>query len=63
MRELLLPVCQVGGHDEVVLHHEGGLLGVHDESLDDLGGRYTLLTVEIGRGLVDLIDSRVFIAG
>ncbi len=38
-----------------MLHHEGGLLGVHDEALDDLGGRYALLTVEIGRGLVDLI--------
>ena len=30
-------VSQVGGHDEVVLHHEGRLLGVHDEALDHLG--------------------------
>ena len=29
-------VGQVGGHDEVVLHHEGRLLGVHDEPLDHL---------------------------
>lgn len=27
-------VSQVGGHDEVVLHHECGLLGVEDESTD-----------------------------
>jgi hypothetical protein len=39
-----------------VLHYEGGLLGMHDEALDDLGGRYALLTVEIGRGLVDLME-------
>ena len=30
------PVRQVSGHDEVVLHHEGRLLHVHDEALDDL---------------------------
>lgn len=28
-------VGEVGGHDEVVLHDESSLLGVHDESLDD----------------------------
>lgn len=31
------PVGQVGGHDEVVLDHEGRLLRVHDEPLDHLG--------------------------
>lgn len=49
-------VCQIGGHDEVVLHHKGSLAGVHDEAFDDFGGVNTLLTVEIGRGLVDEID-------
>jgi len=29
-------VGQVGGHDEVVLHNERRLLGVHDEALDHL---------------------------
>jgi hypothetical protein len=29
-------VGQVGGHDEVVLHDEGRLLGVHDVTLDHL---------------------------
>ena len=32
-----LPVCKVGGHDEVVLHNEAGLFGVQDEPLDHLG--------------------------
>ena len=31
-------VGQVRGHDKVVLHHEGGLLRVHDEALDHLRG-------------------------
>lgn len=31
-------VGQVGGHDEVVLHHKGGLLGMQDEPLDHLHG-------------------------
>ena len=31
------PVCQVGGHDEVVLHDKAGLLGMQDEPLDHLG--------------------------
>jgi len=39
-----------------MLDHEGGLLGVHDEALDDLGGRYALLTVQVGRGFVDLME-------
>ena len=30
------PVCQVRGHDEVVLHNERRLLGMHDEALDHL---------------------------
>jgi len=30
------PVGQVGGHDEVVLHHKGSLLRVHNEALDNL---------------------------
>lgn len=30
------PVRHVRGHDEVVLHDEGRLLGVHDEPLDHL---------------------------
>jgi len=40
-------VCEVGGHDEVVLHDESGLLGVHDEALDHLGRCDTLLRVQI----------------
>ena len=30
------PVCQVCGHDEIVLHNECCLLGMHDEALDHL---------------------------
>jgi hypothetical protein len=41
-----------------MLHHEGSLLGVEDVSLDDLGGRDTLLTVQIGGGLVNLREMR-----
>ena len=43
-----LPVCQVGGHDEVVLHNEAGLLGVQDEPLDHLSGHQPLLRVQVG---------------
>ena len=39
-------VGEVGGHDEIVLHHERRLLGVHDEPLDDLRAGNALLTVE-----------------
>lgn len=35
-------VRQVGGHDEVVLHDEGRLLGVQDEPLDQLRARNAL---------------------
>jgi hypothetical protein len=41
------PVSEVGGHDEVVLDDEGGLLGVQDVSLDHLRGGDALLTVQI----------------
>lgn len=47
---------QVGGHDEIVLDNECGLLGVHDETLDDSRGNDTLLGVEISRWLVDEVD-------
>ena len=40
------PVCQVGGHDEVVLHHEGRLLHVHDEALDDLHQKVAIPVLE-----------------
>lgn len=36
-------IRQVSGHNEVMLHNEGGLLGVQDETLDQLGARNTLL--------------------
>ena len=38
-------VGEVGGHDEIVLHHESRFLGVHDEPLDDFGASNALLTV------------------
>src|SRR3989338_10244258 len=41
-------ICEVGGHDEIVLDDEGGLLGVEDETLDDAGGDDTLLGIEVG---------------
>ena len=47
---------QVGGHDEVVLHNEASLLGVEDEPLDHLGRHQSLLTVQVGRGLINQID-------
>ncbi len=40
-------VSEIGSHDEIVLDDEGGLLGVHDESLDDTAGNDTLFGVEI----------------
>ena len=36
-------VCKVGGHDEIVLDDEGGLLSVHDEALDDTTGNYVCI--------------------
>jgi len=50
------PVGQVGGHDEVVLDDEGGLLGVHDEAFDDLTSDDTLLRVQVRAGFVDEVD-------
>ena len=44
----VLPVCKVGGHDEVVLHHEASLLGVQDEPLDHLCSHQPLLGVQVG---------------
>lgn len=49
-------VGKVGGHDEIVLDDEGGLLRVHDETLDDPGGNDTLLGVEVCRRLIDQVD-------
>ena len=49
-------VCKVGGHDEIVLDDESGLLGVHDEPLDDAGGNDTLLGVEVGRRLINEVN-------
>jgi len=40
-------VGEVGRHDEVVLDDESGLLGVHDETLDDTCGDDTLFRVEV----------------
>ena len=39
-------VGEVGGHDEVVLDDEGGLLCVQDEALDDLAGNNTLFGIQ-----------------
>ncbi len=52
------PVCEVGGHDEIVLDDESRLLGVHDEALDDSRGDDTLFGVQIGGGFVDEVDVR-----
>lgn len=49
-------VGEIGGHDEIVLDNESSLLGVHDPSLNDLGGNNTLLRVEVGTGLVNDVD-------
>jgi len=49
-------VGKVSGHDEIVLDNESGLLGVHDETLDDTRGDNTLLGVEVGGRLVDDVD-------
>ena len=49
-------IGKVGGHDEIVLDDESGLLGVHDETLDDTGSNDTLLGVEVGTGLIDQVD-------
>ena len=49
-------VCEVSGHDKVVLDDECGLLGVHDESLDDTRSNDTLLGVKVGAGLVNDVD-------
>ena len=44
---VLLPVCQVGGHDEVVLDNEASLLSVQDEPLNHLGRHQPLLGVQV----------------
>ena len=49
-------VGKVGGHDEIVLDDEGGLLGVHDETLDDARCDNTLFGIEVGGRLVDNVD-------
>ena len=43
-------VRHVRGHDEVVLHNEGGLARVEDEALDHARGDETLLGVEVAAG-------------
>ena len=40
-------VRQVGGHDEVVLHHEGRLLGVEDESAQGEDQQQSLKHVDL----------------
>lgn len=50
------PVGEVSGHDEVVLDDKCGLLGVHDEALDNSGGDDTLLGVKVGGRFVDNVD-------
>lgn len=49
-------VSKVSGHDEIVLDNEGGLLGVHDETLDDTGSNNTLLGIEVSGRLVNEVD-------
>lgn len=49
-------VSKVGGHDEIVLDDKGGLLVVHDETLNDTRGNDTLLGIKVGRGLVNQVD-------
>lgn len=49
-------ICKVGGHDEIVLNDEGGLLSVHNEAFDDTGGDYALLGVKVGAWFIDEID-------
>lgn len=49
-------VGEVSSHDEIVLDDKRGLLGVHDEALDDASGNDTLLRVKVGRRLVDKVD-------
>src|SRR4051812_7977469 len=49
-------ISQVGGHDEIVLNDEGGLLGVHNETLDDTGSNNTLLRVQVRRRLVNQVQ-------
>ena len=48
-------IREIGGHDEVVLHNKGGLLAVHDESLDDLSAIDTLLRIQVRAGLIDKV--------
>jgi len=49
-------ICEIRGHDEVVLDDEGSLLSVHDETLDYSSCDNTLLGVEVGAGLVNQVD-------
>lgn len=49
-------VGEIGGHDEIVLDNEGGLLGVHDETLDNSGSHDTLFRVKVSARLVDHVD-------
>lgn len=49
-------VSKVGCHDEIVLDDKGGLLGVHDEALDDARRDNTLFGIEVGGRLVDNVD-------
>lgn len=46
-------ISKICGHDKVMLDDEGGLLGVHDESLDDTGSNDALLGIEIPSGLLN----------
>mmetsp|Transcript_62608 Transcript_62608/g.147236 ORF Transcript_62608/g.147236 Transcript_62608/m.147236 type:complete len:458 (-) Transcript_62608:690-2063(-) len=49
-------VCQVRGHDEVMLDDEAALLGVHDEALDHTRTEEALLRVQVSGGLIDEVD-------
>mmetsp|Transcript_36848 Transcript_36848/g.75170 ORF Transcript_36848/g.75170 Transcript_36848/m.75170 type:complete len:414 (+) Transcript_36848:691-1932(+) len=52
------PIRQVRRHDEVVLHNEGRLLGMHDEALDDLGAVDPLLRVKVRGRLINQVHIR-----
>jgi len=49
-------IGKISGHDEIVFNDETSLLGVQDESLDNLGSNNSLFGIQISRRFIDQIN-------
>lgn len=49
-------ISKISGHDEIVFNDETSLLGVQDESLDNLGSNNSLFGIQISRRFIDQVN-------